>query len=276
MNDQQAIQGLWRLVSYVSRGKEIHSSATHYLYSGDREKEIVPSMVDDGKVRTIFRLDEETDPKQIVVTMDWNGPDGPPAANPLIRRGFYRLVGDDLEICFGIAGEFPASLSDEHGLMTLRRDHGPVPETRKPSGTPPIEDDVLGTLTWDDNLNWFSGKFTDGRVTFEIFLKPDDTGSIAFALERARHVVQKRDEYIQLAKSLAAENLLDLANEWNEDDEHPLTAEDFMLRITLESMVFAADGGLTFYHNDGDMFWGHSVQLCIDKNDRYASADIPG
>jgi hypothetical protein len=31
MNDQQAIQGLWPLVSYVSRGKKIHSSATHYL-----------------------------------------------------------------------------------------------------------------------------------------------------------------------------------------------------------------------------------------------------
>jgi len=109
MNDQQAIQGLWRLVSYVSRGKEIHSSATHYLYSGDREKEIVPSMVDDGRVRTVFQLDEEADPKQIVVSMDWNGPDGPPAANPLVRRGFYRLAGDNLEICFGIAGEYPAS-----------------------------------------------------------------------------------------------------------------------------------------------------------------------
>jgi len=233
-------------------------------------------MVDDGKVRTIFQLEEEADRKQIVVAMDWNGPDGPPPANPLIRRGFYRLVGDDLEICFGIAGEFPASLSDEYGLLKLKRDHGPVPETRKPSGIPPIEDDVLGTLKWDDNLNWFSGKFTDGRVTFEILLKPDEAGSLASALERARKVVRKKDEYVQLAKSLAAENLLDLANEWNEDDEHRLTAEDFMSRITLESMVFAADGGISFYHNDGNIFWGHSVQLCIDKNDHYVHADIPG
>jgi hypothetical protein len=131
-------------------------------------------------------------------------------------------------------------------------------------------------MKWDGNLNWFSGRFTDGRVTFEIFLTPDKTGSLASALERARNVVRKRDGYIQLARSLAAENLLDLANEWNEDDKHALTAEDFMSRITLESMVFAADGGITFYHNDGDIFWGHSVQLRIDKNDLYVDADIPG
>src|SRR5258708_28880836 len=105
MTDQQAIQGLWQLVSIVHRGRPTNSSEIHYLFSGDRQKEIVPSMVDEGKVRSVFSLDEEADPKEIVLTMDWNGPDGPPAANPLVQRGFYRLSGDDLEMCFGIAGE---------------------------------------------------------------------------------------------------------------------------------------------------------------------------
>jgi hypothetical protein len=38
-------------------------------------------------------------------------------------------------MCFGLRDQFPEKFSDEHGMVTLQRDHGPIPESRKPSGT---------------------------------------------------------------------------------------------------------------------------------------------
>lgn len=276
MSDYEAIQGLWRYVSRIYRGQPSHSLVTHYLFSGDRHKEIVPTMVDEGKVRTFFELDEEAHPKEIVMTMDWNGPDGPLSPNPLVMRGFYRLSGDDLQMCFGIANEFPRMFSDEYGLLTLKREFGPVPECRKPSGTPPIQDDVIGTLQWDDNLSWYSAKISYNDYDIDINLSQDDTGFKSMPLVRARHVIRNLEKYVQLAKKLASEKLLDLANDWNEDAGTPITASEFERRIRLEGVVFALDGGVIFYHKDDGIFWGHCVQLGIDQNDNYVHAAIPG
>jgi hypothetical protein len=233
--------------------------------------------VDDGKLRSRFCLDEEVDPKEIVVTLDYNGPNGPPDPNPIIMCGFYRLAGDTLQMCFGLPNEFPENFSDEHGMVTLERDRGPIPESRKPSGTPALDDATLGRLVWDDNLNWYSGKFRCGELSVDVSLHRDDTGSVDAALARARDVVRSIHKYVQLAKTYAAEWLLDLKNDnWLDEDEEPLTPAAFMQRMSLESIVFGSGGKITFYHHDGDLFWGHCIQICIDAKDNCLGADIPG
>jgi uncharacterized protein (TIGR03067 family) len=277
MSDHEAIQGCWRLVSRLHRGKPVHDSATHWLFSGDKHKEIVPSLVDDGKLRSTFSLNEETDPKAIVITLDYNGPDGPPDPHPIVLRGFYRFKGDQLEICFGILSQFPESFSDENGLVTLQRHAGAVPESRKSSGTPALADEVLGRLAWDDNLNWYSGKIAKGDISVEVSLTRDQHGSVDRTQARARHVVQNLPTYIELARRYAVENLLDLKNDnWLDEEEEPLTAAAFRQRMTLESMVFSSNGGITFYHDDGNLFWGHCIQICVDAQDQCVGADIPG
>src|SRR5262249_49504966 len=64
MTDHEAIQGLWRLLSHVSRGSRALTSVTHFLFEGDRVREVTPDLVDDGTVRSTFQIDPTTSPKR--------------------------------------------------------------------------------------------------------------------------------------------------------------------------------------------------------------------
>lgn len=280
MSDQHPLQGLWRLVSRVHRGSPVVDPATHYLFDGNRAKEVVPSMVETGELRQTFEIDDSADPKEITFTLDYNGPDGPPDPKPIILKGFYEIDGDALRISFGPRDEFPETFSDANGLVTFERDRGPIPQSQQPSGTPPILDDVLGTLHWDDNLNWYRGEVPLGDKTIDVSLTPDEDGDAAVARARARDIVTRLAHYKELAANYAVDGLLDLANDWNENDEDgddsEVTAEEFTSRMTLESITVEADGGVTFWHNDGDLFSGHSIQVSIDANDECTLTNIPG
>jgi hypothetical protein len=55
-----------------------------------------------------------------------------------------------------------------------------------------------------------------------------------------------------------------------------MSAADFLSKMSLESISLDEDGGLTFWHNDGDLFWGHAIQISGNLTDGLKSADIPG
>ncbi len=75
----------------------------------------------------------------------------------------------------------------------------------------------------------------------------------------------------------AVAELLPLKNEsWLDEDEKPITPEQFRSRMSLESLVFYPDGDVTFYHRDGDLFWGHCIQIGMNNRGDFHDADIPG
>jgi uncharacterized protein (TIGR03067 family) len=277
MNDSEALQGLWRIESSTSQGRPVHEAATHYLIVGESMKEIVPDFVDDGKLRTKFVLDESASPKRLTETLDYNGPNGPPDPNPIILRYLYRLDGDTLILCSGAFGTFPDEISDKYSMKTLVRDHGPIPKSKEPSGTPPLVDDLLGTLEWDDNLNWYHGKVRVAYAWFDLSLNPDEGTDASNALSRAKQIVEDFERYRRMTADYAVDGLLELKNNtWLEEGEEALSANEFRARMKLEAITVEADGAVTFWHHDGDLFWGHSIQVCIDGNDECTSTDIPG
>jgi uncharacterized protein (TIGR03067 family) len=269
MSDYEALQGYWRLVSITLGGRPVGTSASHWHFQGSLVREISPNWVDTGNVTTDFELDEEFDPKTIclhhrqVVA-------GHPVGEPFLTRcGVYRLDGDSLQIRFGgIAGRFPASFDDENGtLHTFARHYGPPPQGKQPSGTPPIHDDFLGMLTWDDNLQRYSGKFTDDVGTIDIAINPLSLERASEMLERCRGVLSQLNRYRDAAADYAAKQLLSLKNEvWLDEDEAELTPNEFRQRMRLEAITFDSGGSVTFYHNDGDLFWGHCIQIGMDRS----------
>jgi uncharacterized protein (TIGR03067 family) len=277
MNDSEALQGLWRIQSSTSQGRPVYESATHYLITGNSMKEIVPDFVDDGKLRTTFVLDESASPKRLTETLDYNGPVGPPDPNPIVLKYLYRIDGDTLVLCSGTFGLFPDEISDEYSIKTLVRDHGPVPEPKEPSGTPPLVDDLLGSLEWDDNLNWYRGEVRVANASFDLSLNPGEGTDASGALSRARQIVEDFERYRKMAADYAVDGLLELKNDtWLEEGEEEISADEFKAKMKLEAITVQADGGVTFWHHDGDLFWGHSIQVCIDTNDKCTSTDIPG
>lgn len=277
MNDSETLQGLWRIQSLTSQGQPVHVSATHYLIKGNSMKELVPDLVDEGKLRTTFVLDESTSPKRLTKTLDYNGPDGPPDPDPIVLRYLYRLEGDTLILCSGEFGKFPAEISDAYSIKTLARDHGPVPESKQPSGTPPIVDDLLGTLQWDDNLNWYRGEVRVANASFDLSLDPVEETDASGALSRAKQIVEDFERFRKMAADYAVDGLLQLKNDtWLDEAEQQITADEFRARMKLEAISVEADDGVTFWHHDGDLFWGHSIQVCIDASDNCTGTDIPG
>jgi len=71
--------------------------------------------------------------------------------------------------------------------------------------------------------------------------------------------------------------LLNLKNStWPDDDGRPITAEEFKARMRLDSITIESDASTTFWHDDGDLFYGHSIQVSIDADDHCSGVDIPG
>ena len=277
MSDSEALQGLWRVESYTRKGSPSHTPATHYLISGNSKKQIVPNFVDDGRLRSTFVVDCAASPKRLTTTLDYNGPDGPPDPKPIILHQLFNLDAEVLTLCSGPFGSFPDEISDKYTILTLVRDHGPIPEPTQPSGSPPLVDEVLGTLEWDDNLNWYRGEVRVSNTSFDISLKPNDGTNASSALARAKQVVKDFERYRQLVSDYAVDGLLELKNDtWLEEGSDEVSAETFKARMTLQEIGVEADGKVTFRHSDSGLFLGHSIQVCIDVNDRCSSTDISG
>ncbi len=74
------------------------------------------------------------------------------------------------------------------------------------------------------------------------------------------------------SRNYAADELLETKNDvWLEEDEEPISREDFINTLTLKRVEFNADG-ITFWYDDGDLFWGHTVTVdsSADETPRYA------
>jgi hypothetical protein len=55
-----------------------------------------------------------------------------------------------------------------------------------------------------------------------------------------------------------------------------VTPVDFQKQMKLQSINVAGDGRFEFWHHDGDLFWGHAIQISGTLKDGLTDADIPG
>ncbi|GAB5542876.1 MAG: hypothetical protein SangKO_026360 [Sandaracinaceae bacterium] len=46
--------------------------------------------------------------------------------------------------------------------------------------------------------------------------------------------------------------------------------------MTLTTLGVGEGGGFSFWHDDGDLFWGHSILIEGDLESGPSGADIPG
>lgn len=104
-----------------------------------------------------------------------------------------------------------------------------------------------------------------------------DGGDISDNLKIADSLWDAEDNWKRRIDGFAVQHLLVLKNDvWLDDDEPPLTALEFKSRMKLESISISPDGGFTFWHDDGDLFWGHAIQISGSLVDGPTHADIPG
>jgi hypothetical protein len=140
-----------------------------------------------------------------------------------------------------------------------------------------IDAGSLGQLEYERAYSWYSGRTMWCGKDVEIHLSCGDPCESAAVVDVAKQLFADQPGWQQRVTDFAIEQLLPLKNEtWREDDEAELTGEDFRSRMSLESIDIDESGVFTFWHDDGDLFWGHAIEIRGSLVNGLTHADIPG
>ncbi len=143
---------------------------------------------------------------------------------------------------------------------------------------PIVHQDVkLGTLVLDRELDWFDTKAQWGARMISLTIGAVDDQPPKVALEAALALFDESSAWERRVRGYAADELLALKNEsWLDEDEHPVSRDQFLDRLKLESIGVDEDGGFEFGFDDGDLFWDHEILVSGDLNSGPTSASISG
>ncbi|MBA4537302.1 DUF2262 domain-containing protein [Bacillus aquiflavi] len=142
-------------------------------------------------------------------------------------------------------------------------------------------DEVLGQFELIKSVKIFERKISwtgeEGCLTFDWY---EDHDKMKSALETAYALFKQEDEWSQKMKEYAAEELVELANDWLQDDEEAefdeITKEIFIESMKLSTICVYPEGDFEVYYSDGDMFYGHSIIVCGNINGEFEAAEIAG
>ena len=138
-----------------------------------------------------------------------------------------------------------------------------------------FSDSILGTFTFDRRLNWFAGRAVWNGHPVDLQL-PTKESQVQATLRAAHALWGSQGMWNKRVRDYAVQALLPLKNEhWLEENEAEVTAEQFKERMTLESLTVYPGGSFEFWHNDGDLFCGHSIQISGSISKGPTGADIP-
>ena len=136
----------------------------------------------------------------------------------------------------------------------------------------------LGTFTLNRQVDWFETEIQ--WLGAEISLVFDAEEDRAEVLRKAKALLANAVSWDKRVREYAADELLELANDWAEqmEDEEPqeIAREQFMERMELESIEIRADGSFEFWFADGDLFYGHSIHVSGDMENGPDDAGMEG
>jgi len=138
-------------------------------------------------------------------------------------------------------------------------------------------DDYFGEFTLDRTVNWFEAEVDWRSKPIRLSLSMDNCENRDGLVDIARSLWKSQNLWSRKITDFAITELLSLKNEsWLETGKKELTPRDFARKMKLESITLYPDGSFEFWHNDGDLFWGHSILVSGDMEKGPTDADISG
>lgn len=135
----------------------------------------------------------------------------------------------------------------------------------------------FGRIVKNPQYSWFEGKAKWNRRNIDLCFEADGTGNIDGAVKTAERLWDEQAEWKQKIDAFAVAKLLPLKNDsWLDEDESELSPQEFVKRMKLRSVSVDFEGGFAFWHDDGDMFCGHAIQVWGSLKEGLVGADIPG
>jgi hypothetical protein len=138
-------------------------------------------------------------------------------------------------------------------------------------------DPKLGEFFLDRKVDWYEGQADWCGASVKLHLQVDEKDQPEQPAEFAHHLWQDQVGWHDRVLDCAVKELLETANEWwSEHNDGTLSAQDFKSRINLESITVHPDGRFDFWFDDGDLFWGHSIEVRGSLADGPTEASIVG
>ncbi|WP_458110202.1 DUF2262 domain-containing protein [Bacillus zhangzhouensis] len=142
-------------------------------------------------------------------------------------------------------------------------------------------DDKLGTFELVKGLDLFETTIQWGNQECLLYFNLEEDEGITDAIQTARRLVQEQTKWDSSIKSFAANKLIELAKDWQEQDDsdenqEEITHDQFINRISLESLQAYPNGEFEAYYHDGDLFWGHVILITGNIDGTFKDAHIAG
>lgn len=138
-----------------------------------------------------------------------------------------------------------------------------------------VQDERFGTLTLDRRLDLFDGQVTWNGKTAGLTIEAIGEQLCPNSLSAAKQLIASEESWGQRIDDYAVKMLH--GKTWlEEEDEVELTRAEFLSRMKLTDIGVSSDGSFEFWHEDGDLFWGHSIVIYGDLENGPTSLDTPG
>jgi hypothetical protein len=223
----------------------------------------------------------------------WRVVDGPLSETPLIvsktipdeeLRALQRSIRPDSIIVLEAKLCEPSPFGDARAELVRLLDAQAVPgdpdlERVLADSVAPVEfsDSVLGRLILNRLAGWFEGNVVWQGGMINLALSAAAEIDRQAAVQTAKVLLDSMLEWSQQVNNLAVSKLLSLKNEcWLDEDEQEISSTEFLNRMQLKSITVYPDGSVDFWHDDGDLFWGHSILVTGSLSDGVTDASIAG
>jgi hypothetical protein len=141
---------------------------------------------------------------------------------------------------------------------------------------------TLGEFEYDRSLRAFSGAVDWNGRRVPLSLGCPDPKRPKRVLKHAESLLANWQDWQHRAPAFAADRLLALKNgEWADEDDDgkrapPITRDEFLARLSPNSIEIQESGRLTFWFDDGDLFSGHLVHVDGKVDGKITKAGIGG
>lgn len=140
-----------------------------------------------------------------------------------------------------------------------------------------FHDERLGEFIYNRRLGWYEGSAEWNGKRIKLSLGCEDPEAYHAELATAHQLFAEQPQWQARVNGYAVEMLLSSKNDyWIDEDEETVTAEEFIGRMTLTSLTIEAGGEFDFWHDDGDLFYGHAIQISGNLQNGLTDANTPG
>lgn len=142
---------------------------------------------------------------------------------------------------------------------------------------------VFGRLRWEAQYGYWFAQVRDASGGFDVIVEPGGADRVAFLDAAADLYARALRAERQLLRTAVDCYLLELYNDgWRDSagvDEFDLTAEEFAARLRLDGVTIDLNSRFAIrlgYDAGYDMFGGHLVEVCLDRNLKYVRSSLLG